>query len=84
MSIGDIIGVPGEPKRGAAKTFEQRIYKYATGEAPPPGAQYLSTVTQTQIVGIRYSDSAQRDQNVVIEPCWLVWHYFLVDVEVPS
>lgn len=49
----------------------QKIYKYPTGAEIPEGAVYLNTVTQTQIresVGKPY------------ETCFLVWHYFLVDV----
>ena len=48
----------------------KKIYKYATGESPPKGAIYLNTVTQTKIdVGGEFLD------------CWLVWHYFLVEVK---
>lgn len=57
----------------------KRIYKYATGDSPPEGAVYLSTVTQTRIVERRYSDTHQRDYNTEGEPCWLAWHYFLVE-----
>lgn len=47
----------------------KRIYKYGTGQDPPEGAVYLNTVTQTKI-----QDGAEW------RPCWLVWHYFLVEV----
>lgn len=49
----------------------KRIFKYPTGAIIPEGAQYLSTVTQTKIV----------DENgFELASCWLVWHYFLVEV----
>lgn len=54
--------------------MEKKIYKYATGDTIPEGAQYLSTVTQTEI------DANPRGQSNWI-PCWLVWHYFLVEVD---
>jgi hypothetical protein len=47
-----------------------RIFKYATGENIPKGAKYLGTVTQTKI----YDEKEWKE-------CWLVWHYFLVEVE---
>ena len=48
----------------------KKIYKYATGQPIPEGAMYLSTVTQVE----------ERD-NGRWSKCWLVWHYFLVEVE---
>jgi len=50
----------------------KRIYKYATGDSPPEGAVYLSTVTQTQI-------ARRTDPSGQMVPCWFVWHYFLVE-----
>lgn len=49
----------------------KKIYKYATGDSPPLGAKYLSTVTQTKIYFPGNGDW---------KSCWLVWHYFLVEV----
>lgn len=57
----------------------KKIYKFATGEAIPEGAVYLSTVTQTQIVDVLRSGSMSVDRTT---PCWYVWHYFLVEVEI--
>jgi hypothetical protein len=54
---------PSEPTRV--------VYKFATGEPIPPGATYLSTVTQTCI------PNPQGEWSL----CWLVWHYFLVEIE---
>lgn len=51
----------------------QKIYKYPTGAEIPFNAKYLGTVTQTKIQ--EAPGSAQWQQ------CWLVWHYFLVEVE---
>ena len=51
----------------------KRIFKYATGDSPPEGAIYLETVTQTQI------EVTPGMRNWI--PCWLVWHYFLVEVD---
>jgi hypothetical protein len=48
------------------------VYKFATGEPIPPGATYLSTVTQTHV------RSESKQQWV---PCFYVWHYFLVEIE---
>jgi hypothetical protein len=53
----------------------KKIFKYATGEAIPEGAVYLSTVTQTKML---VEDGRYEDNHCWIE-CWLVWHYFLVD-----
>jgi len=52
----------------------QKIYKYPTGAEIPEGAIYLSTVTQTHM-------NMCNDTNPNYQPCWLVWHYFLVTVE---
>ena len=50
----------------------KKILKYPTGATIPEGAIYLSTVTQTSIGDEQYNHW---------NPCWLVWHYFLVEVE---
>lgn len=55
---------------------EKRVHKFATGQPIPEGAVYLSTVTQT---------SFEAPGSTVLSekrwlPCWLVWHYFLVEV----
>ncbi len=49
----------------------KKVYKYGTGHEIPEGAIYLSTVTQTEILGEEY--------DKVVGHCWFVWHYFLVD-----
>ena len=49
--------------------MSKRIFKYGTGQEPPEGAIYLNTVTQTEI-----------ENKVGWNKCWLVWHYFLVEV----
>jgi len=49
-----------------------KVYKYATGVEVPEDATYLKTVTQTSVLD---------ELNNVWVPCWLVWHYFLVEVE---
>ena len=54
---------------------EKRIYKYPTGAIVPKGAVYLGTVTQIEI-----DITGNRD----FRKCWLVWHYFLVEVEISS
>lgn len=59
---------------------EKRVYKFATGQPIPDGAVYLSTVTQTSV----YVEGTQPPKEPYPphwEPCWLVWHYFLVEVE---
>ena len=51
----------------------KKIYKYPTGAEIPEGAIYLSTIKQTE-----YLDEVD---NQISYKCWLVWHYFLVEVE---
>lgn len=51
----------------------KKVWKFATGQPIPEGAIYLSTVTQTK-AGINFAPGDWTD-------CWLVWHYFLVEVE---
>ena len=49
----------------------KKVYKYEAGEKIPEKAIYLNTVTQTKRCGV----------NGDWYPCWLVWHYFLVEEE---
>ena len=57
----------------------RRVFKYATGEPIPDGAVYLSTVAQSDVeVHDRPNFGEPRSHW---EACWLVWHYFLVEVE---
>lgn len=57
---------------------EKRIYKYPTGAVIPEGAIYLKTVTQTEVA------DNKMEHGVCVGytwgKCWLVWHYFLVEV----
>ncbi len=48
----------------------KKVYKFGTGEKIPEGAVYLCTKKQTK---------AKIDGEAGY--CWLVWHYFLVEVE---
>ena len=50
----------------------RKIYKYATGEEIPEGAVYLNTVAQVKM---------QNELNNGFHDCWIVWHYFLVEVK---
>ena len=50
----------------------KKVFKYATGQAIPDGAIYLNTVTQTEILS---------EAGDIVASCWLVWHYFLVEIE---
>lgn len=52
----------------------KKVFKFATGQIIPEGAIYLSTITQTEIL-------KPGEQVDIYIPCWLVWHYFLVEVE---
>lgn len=63
------------PKR--KRSVVQKILKYATGEEIPRGAVYLSTVKQTETYDAN-SSLAEKDKW---KKNWLVWHYFLVEVE---
>ena len=49
----------------------KKIYKYPTGATIPKGAVYLNTVTQTK----------EWEFGGEWKNCWLVWHYFLVEVK---
>jgi len=50
----------------------KKIYKYGTGQEIPEGAVYLHSLAQTKI----WDGALELWGN-----CWLVWHYFLVEVE---
>ena len=56
----------------------KKVFKFATGEVIPDGAVYLNTVKQEQLIE---EESGMVDE-VKVTPCWLVWHYFLVEVEI--
>lgn len=59
----------------------KKIYKYPTGATIPEGAIYLNTVTQTDIdFGSTGGASGVGGIGGWCK-CWLVWHYFLVEVE---
>ena len=58
------------------------VYKYGTGHPIPDGAVYLSTVAQTSVeVSSPNVDAygVERAQFKDWKPCWLVWHYFLIE-----
>lgn len=54
----------------------KKIYKYPTGAIIPKEAVYLNTVTQTKIEASHHPQA-----STLWIDCWLVWHYFLVEVE---
>lgn len=54
----------------------KKIFKYGTGEIIPEGAVYLNTIAQTEI-----KMHPDRPDLGGYAKCWLVWHYFLVEVE---
>jgi len=51
----------------------KKVYKYGTGHPIPKGAVYLCTKVQRNI-------KPPYPPSKWIK-CWLVWHYFLVEVE---
>jgi len=51
----------------------KKVYKYGTGDVIPEGAVYLSTQVET---ATRYDGN-----GVTITTNFLVWHYFLVEVD---
>lgn len=55
------------------------VYKYGTGQEIPEGAVYLSTQVET----VEHYDYHQNGIGVasVSKSNELVWHYFLVEVE---
>lgn len=69
----------------------KKVFKYATGQEVPDGAVYCSTVTQTEIETGRLLTSQCRCHDDFTcsdapstretQKCWLVWHYFLVEVK---
>lgn len=70
----------------------RRVYKYATGEPIPDGAVHVATVTQTSIFNeayeTQYEEIAPRFVGPITVhnpaqwvPCWLVWHYYEVEVD---
>jgi hypothetical protein len=64
------------------------VHKFATGEPIPVGAKYLNTVTQTNIfvpeAQISYRNDKGEEEHSKMpgywERCWLVWHYYEVEV----
>ena len=50
----------------------KQVYKFGTGENIPEDAVYLGTIKQTKI---------RDERSNTWKDCWLVWHYFLVEVE---
>lgn len=50
--------------------MKKKIYKYPTGAEIPNGAVYMETIVQTVV----------QHANGNWDKCWLVWHYFLVEV----
>lgn len=60
----------------------KKVFKYATGEAIPEGAIYLSTQVEKE-VSVIPSDwfNGEKLPERHLEKNVLVWHYFLVEVE---
>lgn len=56
----------------------KKIYKFPTGAEVPEGAIYLNTVTQTKIEQLSIKNG---QEYRYFKDCWLVWHYFLVEVK---
>jgi len=50
----------------------------------PEGAKYLNTVTQTKEKQSSYSSSGQGMAHDKWVDCWLVWHYYEVEVDNPQ
>lgn len=66
----------------------KKIYKYPTGAEIPDGAVYLGTATQREVlVNLSKGDDPnckfRNSDTCWWEKCWLVWHYFLVEVDNP-
>ena len=51
----------------------KKVFKYGTGDQVPEGAVYLCTKIQKK-VKVGYPPKWVN--------CWLVWHYFLVELKV--
>lgn len=54
--------------------MKRRVYKFATGQDLPEGAEYLCTQVETQ--------QMTKSDGSIITVNALVWHYY--EVEVPS
>ncbi len=52
----------------------KKVFKYGTGHVIPKGAVYLNTIVGTWMI--------QKGTTEEIREAKLVWHYFLVEVEV--
>ncbi len=60
----------------------KKVYKYGTGDEVPEGVVYLCTKVQNEVaVPIPSELKREYQPDVTWEKCWLVWHYFLVEVE---
>lgn len=53
----------------------KKVFKYGTGQEVPEGAKYLTSVVQEVINQV---------DNIQSATSRLVWHYFLVEVEVKN
>ena len=59
----------------------KKVFKYGTGQVIPDGAVYLSTVAQTEVGQDWVSVDGRGHDHSDWTKCWLVWHYFLVEIE---
>ncbi|MGB4971221.1 MAG: hypothetical protein WBO32_01095 [Cyclobacteriaceae bacterium] len=63
----------------------KKVFKYATGDVIPEGAIHLKTVVQTEVDArqLDYDGAGHVTGGTVPywKKCWLVWHYFLVEVK---
>lgn len=54
----------------------KKVLKFGTGQKIPEGAVYLCTKVQLKIENSIITDGTEDEWL----PCWLVWHYFLVEI----
>ena len=78
----DAVVVLVEKKLDRARVRDEDIVPSnvtVAGEEIPTGADYLCTLIQTEMLLLHTEVGSIEERTTA--PCWLVWHYFLVEVK---
>lgn len=62
-------------------TVVRKIYKYATGQAVPEGARFISTVVQEFTTSHDQGIATPERREELLMHHRLVWHYYEVEVD---
>lgn len=54
----------------------RRVVQFSTGQPIPEGATYLATLKQIQEERVVLGSDKRYS---TWEPCWIAWHYFLIE-----